>query len=202
MAIAPTTSAIHSCDAINLLKQKHLFTKQQFTPPFPEHLVQAIFGMGCFWGVERKFWQATGVFSTAVGYAGGHLKNPTYADICTGSTAHAEVVQVIFDPEIITYVQLLQLFWESHNPTQGMRQGNDVGSQYRSVIYTLDAEQNALAVKSKQHYQQQLTLHNYAAITTEIKPAPIFYYAELYHQQYLVKNPQGYCGLQGLAVKY
>jgi len=184
------------------LTGKHFVTGNPIIPPFPEYLQQALFGLGCFWGAERRFWQQQGVFSTAVGYAGGQTINPVYDDVCTGQTAHAEVVKIIFDAKIISYQQLLVLFWESHNPTQGMRQGNDKGTQYRSVIYTLNDEQHALALASKQHYQQRLTRENFASITTEIKTAPRFYYAEDYHQQYLAKNPQGYCGLKGLAVNF
>jgi len=168
--------------------------------PFPAHLQQAVFGMGCFWGVERKFWQADGVFTTAVGYAGGITPNPDYREVCSGQTGHNEVVLVVFDPAVISYEQLLRLFWEGHDPTQGMRQGNDMGSQYRSGIYTFDEEQQALAEASAQAFQPELTRSGYGAITTEISPAPEFYYAEDYHQQYLAKNPGGYCGLGGTGV--
>ena len=171
-------------------------------PPFPAHLQQAQFGMGCFWGAERKFWQQTGVFSTAVGYAGGITPNPTYAEICTGMTGHNEVVLVVFDPGIISYQDLLQLFWEAHNPTQGMSQGNDVGTQYRSSIDTFSDEQQAAAQQSLEHYQAQLTAAGLGNITSEIRPASTFYYAEDEHQQYLAKNPQGYCGLGGLGVSF
>jgi peptide-methionine (S)-S-oxide reductase len=168
--------------------------------PFPAHLRQAIFGMGCFWGVERKFWQAEGIFTTAVGYAAGVTPNPSYQEVCSGQTGHNEVVLVVFDPALISYEQLLTLFWEGHNPTQGMRQGNDMGTQYRSGVYTFDEEQQTLAEASLQAFQPALTRAGYGAITSEILPAPEFYYAEDYHQQYLAKNPSGYCGLGGTGV--
>jgi len=168
--------------------------------PFPPSLRQALFGMGCFWGVERRFWQVPGVFTTAVGYAGGITPNPTYQEVCTGLTGHNEVALVVFDPVQLSYVQLLRLFWEGHDPTQGMRQGNDVGTQYRSGIYTFDDEQASLAESSHRSFQQALTAAGYGSITTEILPAPPFYYAEEYHQQYLAKNPGGYCGLGGTGV--
>jgi peptide-methionine (S)-S-oxide reductase len=168
--------------------------------PFPAHLRQAMFGMGCFWGVERKFWQVEGVFTTAVGYAAGVTPNPSYQEVCGGQTGHNEVVLVVFDPALISYEQLLTLFWEGHNPTQGMRQGNDMGTQYRSGIYTFDQEQQALAEASLLAFQPALTRAGYGDITAEILPAPEFYYAEDYHQQYLAKNPGGYCGLGGTGV--
>jgi len=168
--------------------------------PFLAHLQQAIFGMGCFWGVERKFWQMEGVYTTAAGYAAGVTPHPTYQEVCSGKTGHNEVVLVVFDPAVVSYGQLLKLFWEGHDPTQGMRQGNDMGSQYRSGIYTFDEEQQALAESSLQAFQQVLNQAGYGAITTEILPAPDFYYAEDYHQQYLAKNPGGYCGLGGTGV--
>ena len=166
-------------------------------PPFPEGIEQALFGMGCFWGAERLFWQQSGVFTTAVGYAGGLTPNSTYEEVCSGLTGHNETVLVAFDPGVIGYRQLLQLFWESHDPTQGMRQGNDIGTQYRSGIYTFDAGQQALAEQSRDAFQARLDAAGRGRITTEILPAPPFYYAEPYHQQYLAKNPQGYCGLRG-----
>ena len=169
-------------------------------PPFPTGLEQAVFGLGCFWGAERKFWQAPGVYTTAVGYAGGYTPNPTYEEVCSGRTAHAEVVLVVFDPKKVSYEQLLKVFWESHDPTQGMRQGNDVGTQYRSAIYTSSDEQRRAAEASRDAYQRALSARGYGAITTEIKPATEFYYAEDYHQQYLAKNPMGYCGLGGTGV--
>lgn len=168
--------------------------------PFPAHLRQALFGMGCFWGVERKFWQVEGVFTTAVGYAAGFTPNPSYQEVCTGRTGHNEVVLVVFDPAAVSYDALLQLFWEGHDPTQGMRQGNDRGTQYRSGIYVFDEEQGRRATASKVAFQQALDRAGYGAITTEILPAPTFYYAEEYHQQYLAKNPGGYCGLGGTGV--
>ncbi|RLA46731.1 MAG: peptide-methionine (S)-S-oxide reductase [Gammaproteobacteria bacterium] len=168
--------------------------------PFPVPLQQALFGMGCFWGVERKFWQVEGVFTTAAGYAAGVTSNPTYPEVCSGQTGHNEVVLVVFDPVIVSYGQLLRLFWEGHNPTQGMRQGNDMGSQYRSGIYTFDEVQQGQAESSLRAFQQALDRANYGTITTEILPAPKFYYAEDYHQQYLAKNPDGYCGLGGTGV--
>jgi peptide-methionine (S)-S-oxide reductase len=170
------------------------------TPPFPEGLELADFGLGCFWGAERKFWQAPGVFSTAVGYQGGHTPNPTYEEVCGGLTGHAEVVRVVYDPRRIGYPELLRIFWESHDPTQGMRQGNDSGTQYRSAIYVHSAEQRRAADASREDYQKRLREAGYGEITTEIREAPPFYYAEDYHQQYLAKNPHGYCGLGGTGV--
>ena len=169
-------------------------------PPFPAGLETAMFALGCFWGAEKKFWQQPGVYTTAVGYAAGHTPNPTYREVCSGMTGHAEVVLVVFDPKQITYDQLLRIFWESHDPTQGMRQGGDVGTQYRSGVYYYGDEQRAAAERSRESYQQQLIAAGYGAITTEVIPAPEFYYAEDYHQQYLAKNPDGYCGLGGTGV--
>lgn len=180
----------------------HVVLNNPMQGPWPERLQIAMFGMGCFWGAERKFWQLPGVFSTAVGYAAGYTPNPTYEEVCSGLTGHNEVVQVVFDPSDISYAELLKIFWESHNPTQGMRQGNDRGTQYRSGIYTFNAEQQILAEDSRQHYQQQLDAAKMNGITTEILSAPAFYYAENYHQQYLAKNPGGYCGLGGTGVCY
>ena len=179
---------------------KHYVNGNPMQPPFPEHLQSALFGLGCFWGAERKFWEVDGVYSTQVGYAGGMTPNATYKEVCSGQTHHAEVVRVIFDPQIVSYGELLKLFWESHNPTQGMRQGNDVGSQYRSVIYTYDEHQNQMAIDSLNQFEQQLKAAGFGTITTEIKAVPNFYYAEDYHQQYLAKNPSGYCGLGGTNV--
>ena len=179
---------------------QHIVTGNPIVPPFPAHMQLAQFGMGCFWGAERKFWQQTGVFSTAVGYAGGYTPNPSYAEVCSGMTGHNEVVRVIFDPTIIRYQDLLQLFWEAHNPTQGMRQCNDIGTQYRSSIDTFDNAQQEIALKSREHYQTQLHAAGLDHITTEIRQTATFYYAEDEHQQYLAKNPQGYCGLGGLGV--
>jgi peptide-methionine (S)-S-oxide reductase len=170
--------------------------------PFPEGYEFALFGMGCFWGAERRFWELSGVYSTAVGYAAGFTPNPTYEEVCSGLTGHNEVVRVVFDPKAIGYQSLLECFWEGHNPTQGMRQGNDVGTQYRSGIYTFDDSQQALAELSREHYQHALRQVTSAPVTTEILPAPAFYYAEAYHQQYLAKNPSGYCGLGGTGVCY
>jgi peptide-methionine (S)-S-oxide reductase len=178
----------------------HFVNQHRLEPPFPEGLERAMFGMGCFWGAERKFWQLDGVYTTAVGYAAGHTPNPTYREVCSGMTGHAEVVLVVFDPAKITYAELLKVFWENHDPTQGMRQGNDVGTQYRSGIYTYNDEQERAAERSRQAYQERLTATGYGAITTEIRSAPEFYYAEDYHQQYLAKNPDGYCGLGGTGV--
>lgn len=178
----------------------HAVNGHPIHPPLPAHLQQAVFGMGCFWGAERKFWQQNGVFSTAVGYAGGYTPNPTYQEICTGLTGHAEVVLVVFDPAIVSYQDLLAVFWESHDPTQGMRQGNDIGTQYRSVLYCYDDDQFHAAVNSRQRYQSQLNAAGLAEISTEIRHAPFFYYAEEDHQQYLAKNPSGYCGLGGLGI--
>ncbi len=169
-------------------------------PPFPDGLARAMFGMGCFWGAERKFWQLPGVYTTAVGYAAGHTPNPTYHEVCSGMTGHSEVVLVVFDPKAIRYEDLLKVFWESHDPTQGMRQGNDAGTQYRSGIYYEDDDQRRAAEASRDEYQKRLSAAGYGPITTEILPAPEFYYAEDYHQQYLAKNPNGYCGLGGTGV--
>jgi peptide-methionine (S)-S-oxide reductase len=178
----------------------HFVNGRSFAPPFPDGLERAMFGMGCFWGAERKFWQAPGVYATAVGYAGGYTPNPTYEEVCSGMTGHNEVVLVVFDPKVISYDKLLALFWESHDPTQGMRQGNDAGTQYRSGIYTFGPAQQAAAEASKQAYAPMLAKAGHGAITTEIVVAPEFYYAEDYHQQYLGKNPGGYCGLGGTGV--
>ena len=169
-------------------------------PPFPDGLEIAYFGLGCFWGAERKFWQTPGVYSTAVGYQGGFTPYPTYKETCTGDTGHTEAVMVVFDPKVISYEALLQLFWESHDPTQGMHQGYDVGTQYRSAIYTVDDAQRQLAESTRDAYQTSLTDSGYGTITTEIAPAGPFYYAEDYHQQYLEKNPNGYCGIGGTGV--
>jgi peptide-methionine (S)-S-oxide reductase len=182
--------------------ETHFVNGHRIVPPFPAGLKEAVFGMGCFWGAERLFWELPGVYSTAVGYAGGFTPNATYQEVCSGGTGHTEVVRVIYDPQKVSYQKLLELFWESHEPTQGMRQGNDVGTQYRSAIYTLDAEQKKLAEESKRIYQARLTAAGRAQITTEIADAPTFYYAEDYHQQYLAKNPDGYCGIGGCGVPY
>ena len=179
----------------------HFVNGRKLSPPHPEGLAKAVFGLGCFWGAERKFWElGEGVFVTAVGYAGGHTPNPTYEEVCSGRTGHTEAVLVVFDPKKISYARLLKTFWESHNPTQGMRQGNDVGTQYRSAIYTFDDAQRNTADVSKRAYQKALSAKGLSAITTEIAPAGAFYFAEDYHQQYLAKNPAGYCGLGGTGV--
>ncbi|MFN7980296.1 MAG: peptide-methionine (S)-S-oxide reductase MsrA [Vicinamibacterales bacterium] len=178
----------------------HFVNGHRISPPFPAGLEQAMFGLGCFWGAERKFWQLEGVYSTAVGYAAGYTPNPTYREVCTGMTGHNEVVLVVFDPARIKYEDLLRTFWESHDPTQGMRQGNDVGTQYRSGIYTFSPEQLRAAEESRAMFQRELSAAGYDIITTEIVPAPEFFYAEDYHQQYLAKNPGGYCGLGGTGV--
>ncbi|MFP5376737.1 MAG: peptide-methionine (S)-S-oxide reductase MsrA [Acidimicrobiia bacterium] len=180
--------------------ERHLVTGAPLRPPFPDGLEQAVFAMGCFWGAERAFWELDGVYTTAAGYAGGFTPNPTYEEACSGRTGHAEAVLVVFDPARVTYETLLRVFWESHDPTQGMRQGNDVGSQYRSAIYTTTPEQAAAAEASRRAFQEALSSRNYGAITTEIAPAGPFYYAEGYHQQYLARNPNGYCGLGGTGV--
>jgi peptide-methionine (S)-S-oxide reductase len=180
--------------------ERHFVNGNRIVPPFPEGMDTAVFGMGCFWGAERVFWQLPGVFSTAVGYAGGYTPNPTYEEVCSGRTAHAEVVLVVFDPSAISYERLLKAFWENHDPTQGMRQGNDVGTQYRSAVYTSGEGQRRAAEASRRAYQRVLTSAGLGEITTEIRDAGPFYYAEDYHQQYLGKNPNGYCGLGGTGV--
>lgn len=178
----------------------HLVTGNTLQPPFPGHLETAVFGMGCFWGVERLFWQQEGVYTTAVGYAGGSTQNPLYQEVCSGLTGHNEVVLVVFDPAVLSYRQLLTLFWENHDPTQGMRQGNDTGTQYRSGIYTTTDSQKEHAIASRDAYASKLASVGFGAITTEILDAPTFYYAEEYHQQYLIKNPGGYCNMAGTGV--
>jgi peptide-methionine (S)-S-oxide reductase len=182
--------------------ETHFVNGNRLVPPFPAGLREAVFGLGCFWGAERLFWELPGVYSTSVGYAGGFTPNPTYEEVCTGETGHTEVVRVIYDPKKIRYEDLLKAFWESHDPTQGMRQGNDVGTQYRSAIYVLDQEQRDVAEKCKRAYQSRLTAAGRGTITTEIREAPEFFYAEDYHQQYLAKNPSGYCGLGGCGVPF
>ena len=178
----------------------HAVTGNRTVAPFPDHLRTAIFGLGCFWGAERIFWRLTGVWSTQVGYAGGFTRNPNYREVCSTRTGHAEVVRVVFDPAAISYDELLRVFWESHDPTQGLRQGNDVGSQYRSAIYTVDAQQAEAASRSRKAYEIALCAAGHPAVTTEIAEAGPFYYAEDYHQQYLHKNPAGYCGIGGTGV--
>jgi peptide-methionine (S)-S-oxide reductase len=185
---------------IQIVHEPHLVLGTPITPPFPDGMEQAVFGMGCFWGAERMFWQAPGVYTTAVGYAGGYTKNPTYEEVCSGRTGHTEVVLAVFDPTRTSYDEMLRIFWEGHDPTQGMRQGNDVGTQYRSAIYTVSDAQREAAVASRGRFQPELTRSGYASITTEIADAGPFYFAEGYHQQYLARNPNGYCGLGGTGV--
>ena len=195
------SEAIRGSEAKMPVADRHAVNGTPLEGPFPAGLEQAVFGLGCFWGAERKFWQKPGVFTTAVGYAGGFTKNPTYEQVCSGRTGHAEVVLVVFDPSTVSYDELLRTFWESHDPTQGMRQGNDVGTQYRSTIYVTSDTQRAAAEASRERYESALKAAGLRPITTEIKDAPPFYYAEDYHQQYLAKNPNGYCGLGGTGVK-
>jgi peptide-methionine (S)-S-oxide reductase len=180
--------------------EPHLALGTPLTPPFPEEHEVAIFGMGCFWGAERLFWQAHGVHTTAVGYAGGFTKNPTYEEVCSGRTGHAEVVLAVFDPAQTSYEEMLRIFWEGHDPTQGMRQGNDVGTQYRSAVYWTDEPERQAALASRERFQEELSKARFGEITTEIAEAGPFYYAEPYHQQYLARNPNGYCGLGGTGV--
>jgi len=202
-ALMPTPSeALPGRSSPLRVAEKHFVNGQRIVPPFPAGVHEAIFGLGCFWGAERLFWQLPGVYSTAVGYAGGTTPNPTYEEVCSGLTGHTEVVRVIYDPERIDYEDLLKVFWESHDPTQGMRQGNDVGTQYRSTIYARDPEQKRVAEQSKLAYQARLSAAGKGQITTEILDAPTFYYAEDYHQQYLAKNPDGYCGIGGCGVRF
>lgn len=182
--------------------ERHFVLGHPLTPPFPERMEQALFGLGCFWGAEKGFWTLAGVHTTAVGYAAGYTPNPGYREVCTGQTGHNEVVLVVFDPGVITYAELLRNFWEGHDPTQGMRQGNDVGTQYRSGIYVYSEEQRRQAESSREHYQQALQAAGRGAVTTEILDAGEFFYAEEYHQQYLAKNPNGYCGHGGCGVPY
>src|SRR5881398_1802494 len=184
------------------ITETHFVNGNRIAPPFPDGLRQVVFAMGCFWGAERKFWKLNGVYSTAVGYAAGHTPNPTYREVCSGMTGHTEAVLVVFDPKVIRYEDLLKTFWESHDPTQGMRQGNDVGTQYRSGIYVSDPKQRESAAGSQRAYQARLTAAGRGAITTEIRDAPEFFYAEDYHQQYLAKNPDGYCGIGGCGVPF
>lgn len=194
------TSALPGRDQPLIVPETHFVNGNRITPPFPSTTEQAIFGMGCFWGAERKFWTQPGVYSTAVGYAAGLTPNPTYKEVCSGLTGHNEVVLVVYEPKQISYQQLLKIFWESHDPTQGMRQGNDIGTQYRSGIYYCTMAQKQWAMESLSAYQQVLQKAGFGAVTTEIIASPTFYYAEEYHQQYLAKNPNGYCGLGGTGV--
>jgi peptide-methionine (S)-S-oxide reductase len=189
--------ALAGRDEPMVVPERHDVLGTPITPPFPEGFEQAVFALGCFWGAERVFWQAPGVYTTAVGYAGGYTSNPTYEETCSGRTGHAEAVLVVYDPAKTSYEELLRLFWENHDPTQGMRQGNDVGTQYRSAIYWQDEAQRAAAERSRETYQRELSDAGYGGITTEIAQAGPFYYAEPYHQKYLAKNPNGYCGLGG-----
>jgi peptide-methionine (S)-S-oxide reductase len=193
--LPPPGEALPGRAAIGPTFAPHLVLGTPLTPPFPDGHEQIVVGMGCFWGAERKFWQAPGVNTTAVGYAGGHTENPTYEEVCSGRTGHTEVVLAVFDPEQTSFGEMLRIFWENHDPTQGMRQGNDVGTQYRSAVYWQDARQHEQAAESKARFQLELSNAHYGLITTEIAEAGPFYYAEDYHQQYLARNPNGYCGL-------
>jgi peptide-methionine (S)-S-oxide reductase len=193
-------AALKGRDERMSVPSKHHVLGTPLEPPFPAGLEQAMFALGCFWGAEKKFWQVPGVYTTASGYAAGYTPNPTYREVCSGGTGHAEAVLVVFDPKKVSYDDLLKVFWESHDPTQGMRQGNDVGTQYRSGIYYFDDAQREAAERSREEYQRALSKSGYGRITTEIKAAPEFYYAEDYHQQYLSRNPDGYCGLGGTGV--
>ena len=200
--LMPTSEqALKGREAVMPVADRHFVNGAPLVGPFPAGYEQAVFGLGCFWGAERKFWQQPGVYTTAVGYAGGFTRNPTYEEVCSGRTGHTEVVLVVFDPAKTSYDALLKTFWENHDPTQGMRQGNDVGTQYRSAIYIFSDAQRAAAERSMDAYTKALAAAGYRAITTEIAEAPPFYYAEDYHQQYLAKNPHGYCGIGGTGVK-
>jgi peptide-methionine (S)-S-oxide reductase len=192
--------ALPGRDTPMTVPERHFVNGAPLKGPFPEHLQQAVFGLGCFWGAERRFWETAGVFTTSVGYAGGITPNPDYREVCGGKTGHTEVVMVVFDPAKIGYDELLKVFWESHDPTQGMRQGNDIGTQYRSAIYTFSDAQQAAARRSMDAYQEALTRAGHGSVTTEILPLDTYYYAEDYHQQYLAKNPGGYCGIGGTGV--
>jgi peptide-methionine (S)-S-oxide reductase len=194
------SEALPGRDTAMPVPESHFVSGNPIQGPFPENMERAVFGLGCFWGAERRFWETDGVYTTAVGYAGGITRNPTYEEVCSGDTGHAEVVLVVFDPVFVGYEELLKVFWESHDPTQGMRQGNDIGTQYRSVIYSLDDKQQAAARQSLEAYQEQLSAAGYGEITTKVLPLDTFYYAEGYHQQYLAKNPNGYCGIGGTGV--
>jgi peptide-methionine (S)-S-oxide reductase len=198
--LLPSESTLPGRAAAVPVPEQHFVNGHRLTPPFPAGVQQAMFGMGCFWGAERLFWKIPGVYSTAVGYAGGETKNPSYEEVCSGFTNHAEVVLVVFDPKTVSYEELLKVFWEGHDPTQGMRQGNDAGTQYRSAIYAYGEAQLQAAQRSKEMFEKALKAKGFGPITTEILAAPTFYYAEDYHQQYLAKNPNGYCGLGGTGV--
>jgi len=199
-SLLPASGTLPGRDEAMRVPEKHFINGNALVAPFPAGMEQAVFGLGCFWGAEKLFWNIPGVYSTAVGYAGGETKNPTYEEVCSGFTNHTEAVLVVFDPKKVSYETLLKTFWEGHDPTQGMRQGNDSGTQYRSAIYAYGDEQLKKAVASKDAFQKALKEKGFPAITTEIQPAPAFYYAEDYHQQYLGKNPNGYCGLGGTGV--
>ena len=194
-------AALKGREATMPVADRHVVLGTPLQPPFPAGIEQAVFGMGCFWGAERKFWQKPGVYTTAAGYAGGYTKNPTYEEVCSGRTGHVEVVLVAFDPKKVSYDDLLRIFWENHDPTQGMRQGNDIGTQYRSAIYTFDDAQQQAAERSRDRYEADLKAGGFKPITTEVRHEPPFFYAEDYHQQYLAKNPNGYCGLGGTGIK-
>ncbi|MFC4058709.1 peptide-methionine (S)-S-oxide reductase MsrA [Planomonospora corallina] len=200
-AMVSPQDALPGREARMPVPERHMVLDGPLAPPYPAGTEIAEFGLGCFWGAERKFWQTPGVVSTAVGYAGGHTPNPTYEEVCTGMTGHTEAVRVVFDPAKVSYEELLRVFWENHDPTQGMRQGNDVGTQYRSAVYVHSPEQEKAALASRDAYQKVLTEAGHGPITTEIAPAGEFYFAEEYHQQYLHKNPGGYCGIGGTSVK-
>jgi len=202
MGMPSPDEALPGRDQAMRVTNRHFVNGNPIQPPFPERVQRAMFGLGCFWGAEKRFWRLPGVYSTAVGYAAGYTRNPTYDEVCTGLTGHNEVVLVMFDPALITYDELLRNFWEAHDPTQGMRQGNDVGTQYRSGIYAFDAGQQAKAEASLARYAEALKRAGRGPITTEVLPAPTFYYAEDFHQQYLGKNPHGYCGLGGCGVPF
>jgi len=201
ITIPTPEQALPGRDAAMPVENLHYVNGNPVKPPFPEGMALALFGLGCFWGAEKRFWQVRGVYSTAVGYAGGHTPNATYEEVCTGMTGHNEVVRVVYDPALVRYEELLRVFWESHDPTMGMRQGNDAGTQYRSGIYVYNEDQRQAADDSRKRYQQALAGTGYGVITTEIGAAPEFYYAETYHQQYLAKNPGGYCGLGGTGIR-
>ncbi|WP_175429571.1 peptide-methionine (S)-S-oxide reductase MsrA [Azospirillum argentinense] len=200
LALPSAEEALPGRDTPIPVPPRHHVNGNPLTPPYPEGLEVADFGLGCFWGAERKFWKVPGVWSTMVGYQGGHTPNPTYEEVCSGRTGHTEVVRVVYDPAKVGFEELLRVFWEAHDPTQGMRQGNDVGTQYRSAIYTHTDAQRAAAEASRQSYQARLEQAGFGPVTTELREAPPFYYAEDYHQQYLSKNPAGYCGLGGTGV--
>lgn len=198
--VSPDAALPGRTDQTMPVPERHFVLDAPLTPPWPEGMQTAVFGLGCFWGAERKFWQTPGVYTTAVGYAGGYTPNATYEEACSGRTGHTEVVLVVFDPAQVSYEQLLRVFWENHDPTQGMRQGNDVGTQYRSAVYTTDPSHEPQVAASLAMYQHRLAQAGYGTITTEVKPLDEFYYAEPYHQQYLAKNPDGYCGIGGTGV--